>query len=125
MDYAQGGARKVTLEHTLDEITKIYDLANNTGIPSVRFFNFKRGKKNVTNNKVAELFKDRIYQGTTMIGTALETRVLKPFVFGKNMEKPLLVMCVTDGTVSSGVNHFFRASANDTTPRSRARKRVN
>lgn len=123
MDYAQDGARKATLKKTIDEITKVYDLANDTGILSVRFINNKQGKKEVSNKKVESLFHERIYEGSTKIGTALEKKVLKPFVLSKEkMEKPLLVMTITDGTVSSGVNHFSRASANDITPRLRARK---
>lgn len=102
MDYPENVGRKKTLKKTLEEITKIYDLANATGILSVRFINHKQGKKNVTNKKVEDLFHGRIYTGFTMIGTALEKKVLKKFVLDEpNMKKPLLVMTVTDGMVSS------------------------
>lgn len=107
MNYAEGGDRKKTLKKTLEQITKIYDQANGTGILSVRFINNTKGRKNVTHAKVDSLLDDRKYEGGTMIGTALEKRVIQPFVLTKKMVKPLLVMTITDGIVSSGVNYLF------------------
>lgn len=103
MNYEQEGARKETLRQTLEEVTKIYDLANENGLLVVRFINNTRGRKNVVNSKVNSIFDGRKYDGATMIGTALEKRMLLPFVKNKKkkMEKPLLVMTITDGRVSS------------------------
>lgn len=104
MNYMQKGARKATLKKTLEEVTKIYDLANENGLLAVRFINYPRGRKSVVNSKVEGIFENRKYDGTTMIGTALEKKMLGPFVRNKikdkKMEKPLLVMTITDGRVS-------------------------
>lgn len=104
MNYMQKGARKATLKKTLDEVTKIYDLANENGLLAVRFINTPKGRKSVVNSKVESIFDGRKYDGTTMIGTALEKKMLQPFVMdkitNKKMEKPLLVMTITDGRVS-------------------------
>lgn len=101
MNFEEGGERKKTLEQILHEITRVYDLANPTGLTAVRFLNATRWRKNVRNSDVASLLKDRVYNGATMIGTELQRKVLDKFVFvGEPMLKPLIVMTITDGEVS-------------------------
>lgn len=108
MDFEEGGERKIALERTLNEITKVYDLANPTGITAVRFMNAGRWEKNVRNSGVRALFKDRVYDGATMIGTQLKRKVLDRFVFTeKPMSKPLIVLTITDGEVRLDCRGFL------------------
>lgn len=95
----EGGKRIMTLKKTLTEIAKVYDLACPDGIKSVKFFNTGKGKKDITEQKVAVMLKDQSYWGTTKIGWALERKVLQNFVWKQAMTKPLLVMTITDGAV--------------------------
>lgn len=85
----------------MDHITSVYDLANPTGIRSVKFINAKRGLAKVRSGNWRRNFKDRDYDGMTRIGTALKTKILDQFVWREEMKKPLLVMIITDGEVSS------------------------
>lgn len=102
MNNEQDGARKGTLKRTLEEITKIYDLANKTGIMSLRFIDNPRGRKNVVYSKVDRVFQGRAYNGIRRIGTALDKKVLQPFVTKRReqMKKPLLIIVIADGAVS-------------------------
>jgi hypothetical protein len=99
MAVAQDGKRPEHLQKVLTEVSDIYSLARQQGINSVRFLNTKQGKKDVTPDRVAEVLKVRYY-GLTKIGTNLQKKILEPFVLNKKMEKPLLIMVITDGDVS-------------------------
>lgn len=89
------------LTNTLNEICKIYSLANETGIQSVRYLNHRQGKGNVGLKDVKEVISRCAYTGVTRIGTELHRRVLSTLVLNPKvpMSKPLLVIIVTDGTV--------------------------
>lgn len=89
------------LTNTLNEICKIYSLANETGIKAIRYLNNRKGKKDVKVEDVGEVVRRCAHTGVTRIGTELHNRVLSSFVLGPGvtMSKPLLVMIVTDGTV--------------------------
>lgn len=89
------------LTNTLGEICKIYSLANETGIKAIRYLNNRKGKKDVGLKDVAEVVSRCAHTGVTRIGTELHRRVLGGFVLKPEvpMNKPLLVMIVTDGTV--------------------------
>lgn len=91
---------------TIKEITKAYDLAKpKEGLLSVKFVNPAKGYKGINEQSVDHLMKDRTSwaRGTTQIGSALQNKVINNFVFNKRkkMERPLLVMIITDGEVSS------------------------
>lgn len=100
MNFEQGGERKKTMEQTLDEITKVYDLANSDGLKSVQFLNASKVRYNIKNSDIPGIFKYRVYNGMTMIGTELKRKVLDRFVFMEPMSKPLVVITITDGQVS-------------------------
>lgn len=100
MKTEQAGQRIKTLHRTIDEITRIYDYANENGIKSVKFLNEKRGIANLKNSNWKRNFDKKAYNGVTKIGTALGLKVLNKFVWGERMTKPLLVMIITDGDVS-------------------------
>jgi hypothetical protein len=99
-----GGERRANLGKVLVEVTKIYTLARSDGIVSVRFFNNREGRKNVTPQK-GDILSDITCTGLTMIGTQLRKKILEPFVYNMpgNPEdmgsKPVLVMVITDGDV--------------------------
>lgn len=101
MKIEQNGKRIETLHKTIDEITKVYDYANENGIKSVKFLNAKRGVMNIKNKNWKKQFDKIVYNGVTRIGTSLNLKILEKFVWGETMTKPLLVMIVTDGDVSS------------------------
>lgn len=89
------------LTNTLNEICKIYSLANKTGIKAVRYLNHRQGKGNVGLTDVKEVIRRCAHTGVTRIGTELHRRVLGDLVLNPKvpMIKPLLIMIVTDGTV--------------------------
>ncbi|KAH8145853.1 uncharacterized protein LAJ45_10178 [Morchella importuna] len=102
MNDEEGGKRIETLSKTMKKITMVYDLARpapNQGLVSVKFINCMKGYKNIDNRRVSPVLKKHAFWGTTQIGSALQKKVLDNFVFNPNapMEKPLLIMTVTDG----------------------------
>lgn len=99
MSTSESGTRIATLQRVMETITSVYDLANPNGILSVRWLNGAQGKRNVTQNKVAEMLGSHNYYGVTQIGTALSKKVLQRFIWERPAPKPLLVMVVTDGEV--------------------------
>lgn len=101
METEQDGQRIQTLKKTMSEITAIYDLANPTGIRSVRFLNAKTGLLNVKSTNWKKRFNAHDYTGVTRIGTSLQKKILDRFVYERRMEKPLLIITITDGDVSS------------------------
>ncbi|KAI5839450.1 hypothetical protein DFP73DRAFT_561684 [Morchella snyderi] len=99
MKSEQEGKRIETLHKTMDEITRVYDYANENGIKSVRFLNAKRGVAKIKNTNWKKQFDKIVYNGVTKIGTSLNLKILDKFVWGETMTKPLLVMIITDGDV--------------------------
>lgn len=100
METEQNGERIKTFKKTMLEITSVYDLANSRGIRSVRFINSKTAFKNIKRGNLRKHFANLKYDGMTRIGTALKDKVLANYVWAGPMEKPLLVMIITDGEVS-------------------------
>ena len=99
MIYEEKGARKDTLVRFIDHITKIYSLANKSGILAMRFMNHGGGKTNWTGSSQKYL-DNHDYGGLTRIGTELKKKILDKFAIGNpNQSKPLLVLIVTDGAV--------------------------
>lgn len=108
---ASGESTK-TLRNTLKEIVQIYNLANENGIKSIRFINHHKGKGNVKLGDLENVVDRCSRVGVTRIGTELHRKILIPFALGSKekkvtMTKPLLVMVITDGTVSLYIKHCF------------------
>lgn len=106
MSDEEGGKRIETLTKTMKKITMVYDLARpapDQGLVSVKFINCMKGYKNIDNRRVSPVLKRHAFWGTTQIGSALQKKVLDNFVFNPiaPMEKPLLIMTVTDGGVGN------------------------
>ncbi|KAF8540050.1 hypothetical protein BDD12DRAFT_804815 [Trichophaea hybrida] len=91
-----------TLRQVLESVAKIYTYARPEGIVAALFFNTRQGTRDVTPEKVEGLLGEIEYSGLTMIGTQLK-KILEPFLFncreGMRMQKPLLVVVITDGDV--------------------------
>lgn len=95
----QGGQRIMILQHLLDAIAGVYNLARERGILTAQFFNTAQGKKNITTQTVKTVIKGHHYGSATRIGTELKTKILDKFVIGVEMKKPLLVIVITDQAV--------------------------
>lgn len=100
METEQNGDRINSMKKTVEYITSVYDLANPTGIRVVKFINSKRRFLNIRRKHCRKLFMGVEYDGMSRIGTALELKILDQEVWRVKMEKPLLVMIITDGDVS-------------------------
>lgn len=92
-----------TLGNTLGCILEVYDLINENGIRSARYINNRRGRAKVTKTRLANVIDSCQRAGLSMIGTQLKRKILDPFVFSERVaiEKPLLVIIITDGEVRS------------------------
>lgn len=99
METEKEGVRIETLKRTISEITTIYDLAGPKGIRSIKFLNGKKGLRNIRSTNWKKRFDAHGYGGMTRIGSALKQKILNKFVFGTPMEKPLLIISITDGQV--------------------------
>jgi hypothetical protein len=110
---AEEGKRFETLKTVMNEVAEIYTLArpkaengNPGGIKSVRFFNTRQGKANVTPEKAKTILDSIAYTGLTKIGTELRRKILDPFLYKapEALKKPLLIMIITDGDVRPQVS---------------------
>lgn len=120
METEQEGLRIETLKKTISEITAIYDLASPTGIRSLKFLNSNSGLRNIRSTNWKKRFDDHDYRGMTRIGTALKQKILNKFVFGTQMEKPLLIILITDGEVRLPQSVAMDRTNNLLDPRRRA-----
>lgn len=101
MKFDDGGERVKTLQQVLHVITHFYALSQPDGkIKAVRFMNRRPGLDNATPEEIMEHISKHRYEGMTRIGKELEKKILRPFV-SKQMTRPLLVMIITDGDVST------------------------
>ncbi|KAL0632324.1 hypothetical protein Q9L58_008804 [Maublancomyces gigas] len=100
MLHQEGGLRIKNLQRVIDIIASVYTLTDDQVIPYVKFINSKQSRRNVTNKEASEITASHTWQGGVCLGSILRKRVLAPLVIGKYMEKPLLVITVTGGTVT-------------------------
>ena len=98
MGIGEGGARVETLNETLRATSAVYSLARTEGIKAIRLLNNSAIYSNVTPNRIASLMENIVFEGLTSIGTKLRDKVLVNYVT-PNMEKPLLVIVLTDAEV--------------------------
>lgn len=102
METEEEGMRKETLRQTLEAITSIYDLANTTGLASIRFLNSNTSYEDIKQRDLSRMWEHIVFSGVTKIGSALSKKVLDHFVWSvSKLKKPLLVMTITDGVVRS------------------------
>ena len=117
MVFEEGGKRKGYLKTILDFLGEIYSALSNghRGIRAIRFLN---GTDDLSvadmyqRDKIKDIIDDHVFDNQTYIGAGLMEKILRPFVFSdekwvkgtprkmRNMERPLLIMVITDGEVS-------------------------
>ena len=102
MKIEEEGRRIEALESTLLLIAEVYTLARSGGIRAIDFLNDETEEVDVRTDIVADIIKEHNFSGWTRIGTELKQKVLDDFV-GAHMEKPLLMITITDGGVSTTV----------------------
>lgn len=103
MIYSKDGPHVTTVQKTLGFISSIYGLARDKGIITIRFFNSRTGKRNVTDRTVKTVIKNHDFGGTARIGTELKKKIIDKFVSTepRKMKKPLLVVTITNGMVGA------------------------
>lgn len=103
MIYSKDGSHINTVQQTLELISSIYGLARDKGTITVRFFNSRTGKRNVTERNVGTVLSKLDFGGTARIGTELKKKIIDKFVSTepRKMKKPLLVVTITAGIVSA------------------------
>lgn len=97
----ENGSRVEALKHTLEIIADVYSLSrdeNPKGI-NIKFFNSTKRYTNVRKKHVAGIVDKHRFQGLTRIGTELKRKILDSFV-KPTMERPVLIITITDGDVS-------------------------
>jgi hypothetical protein len=100
MKREEGGKRIETLKRTLRSVAGVFSLARSEGINAVRFLNVGVGNTNVVPRTTNKIIDDHTFRHWTRIGTELKGKVLDKHVFGSiPMQKPLLVITITDGDV--------------------------
>ena len=122
MEFEEGGKRKEYLKTILGFLAEIYSALFNghRGIRAIRFLNNgtndndDRTADNMSQRAEIEgVINNHVFdEGLTSIGTGLMKKILRPFVFSdekwvkgtprkmRNMERPLLIMVITNGAVS-------------------------
>lgn len=103
--YDQKGIRIKQLQIVMNNFARVYDLARDNGIVSVRFLNTAMGKKNIKRKMVKSCIEGHTYGGVTRVGNELKNKILDKFV-SEDMKKPLLAIVITDGRVGSP-NHQY------------------
>ncbi|KAF8419520.1 hypothetical protein EV426DRAFT_576873 [Tirmania nivea] len=118
MEFEEAGRRKTAVKGVLAFIADIYGAVSEKqrGIRAIRFLNGNDDLEadNIqTREQIDEVIDNHEFEGLTRIGTGLMQKILKPFVFDdakwnksskearnlKQLERPLLIMVITDGAV--------------------------
>ena len=117
MAFEEGGVRREYVKTILIFLAEVYSALSNghRGIRAIRFLN---GTDDFTadnmsqRDEIEEVIDNHEFKGLTGTGAGLMRKILKPFVFSdetwdkryprkmQNMERPLLIMVITDGAVS-------------------------
>lgn len=101
MIFEEGGERIQDLKLILAKVAEVATLFDDDGIV-VRFMNSQtQGNGIHTAQEANNLINQVNFTGMTPLGSRLEERVIRPFlaagVQGRNLEKPILVITITDG----------------------------
>ena len=99
MKTEEEGKRIEALKTALQLIADVYTLARPDGILAIDFVNDSTEERDVRTDIVADIIAEHRFSGLSRIGTALKRKVLDNFVT-EDMERPLLVITITDGAVS-------------------------
>ena len=119
MEFEESGRRKVAVKGVLSFIADIYGAVSGKerGIRAIRFLNGNdelEAGNIMTAEQIDRVIDNHEFEGLTRIGTGLMQKILKPFVFDetvkwgrgsvgarklKQLERPLLIIVITDGAV--------------------------
>lgn len=99
-------ARMKLLHELVNAIVKMYSLVNEGGVKSIKFLNHRHGQDQVREGMIKEVLTRSAFNGPSRLGTELYKKILSPLVLGTAtkpivMQKPLLVIIITDGYVGS------------------------
>ena len=118
MKFTEGGRRIDALKDVLYFLARLYGTVSNDmrGIKAIRFLNNTTQLKIddlTTKHQIDSVINSHNFEGLTRIGAGLMRHILKPFVFEDDpswvpgtpkklqaMERPLLIMVITDGAVT-------------------------
>ncbi|RPA79740.1 hypothetical protein BJ508DRAFT_415742 [Ascobolus immersus RN42] len=98
------------LKGTVKTVSGIFQLSRSNpkeGITNVRFLNSRMFATNLKPGRVDSLFKGVEFQGETMIGGALYTKILQRYDYTK-ATKPLIVVVITDGEIEGERQDFLK-----------------
>lgn len=102
MLHEEGGTRIQDLQLIVGYVAQVASIFDLDGI-TVRFLNTNLPAgvgDSIRDRKAAEQLITQVsFRGITPLGTALEQKILKPFVYDapQKLDKPILVICITDG----------------------------
>ncbi|KAI8808122.1 hypothetical protein BJ742DRAFT_772442 [Cladochytrium replicatum] len=101
MIFEEGGSRIDDLKFIATKVAEVATLFDQDGI-SMRFMKDTRHGDNLrTPDECDALISSLRFAGMTPLGTALEQRVLRPFVLDRiassSLKKPVLIIIITDG----------------------------
>ncbi|KAI5788997.1 hypothetical protein EDC01DRAFT_707249 [Geopyxis carbonaria] len=100
--------RQITLEETLVAVTDIVQRACEAKSIALRFLNRPDLWDKINTRKVCNIVRNKVvWEGTTPIGTMLKRRILDEFV-KEDMERPVLVIIVTDGMIEGEPEGLLR-----------------
>jgi len=117
MAIEEGGKRITALRDTLRRVTSFATKLNPEGI-SIRVLNRTIGDVDYrkSEHEVEKAMRNVRYEGPTLLGTVLESKIIYPLItrkaYDKKLKKPVIVVIVTDGEVSIGVNGRLNPPAN-------------
>jgi hypothetical protein len=101
MAFEEDGERIEDLKFILDKVASVATLFDDDGI-SVRWMNSSLEADHICSTKdVQRMFESIRFNGKTPLGTNLDKKVIRPFLFGRgSINKPILCVAVTDGEPS-------------------------
>ena len=116
MEFVESGKRKEALMDVLHFLARLYGAVSKDmrGIRAIRFLNGgdHLNADNLNKEDIENVIKAHRFKGLTRIGAGLMREILKPFVFAddpswvkgtpklRQLERPLLIMVITDGAVT-------------------------
>ena len=118
MEFVESGKRKEALMDVLHFLARLYG-AVTEGLHGIRAIRFLNGGHHLMadnlkkKDDIEDVIKAHKFKGLTRIGAGLMREILKPFVFAddpswvkgnpkklRQLERPLLIMVITDGAVT-------------------------
>lgn len=102
MQFAENGSRIDDLREILAKVSEVATLFDEDGI-LIRFMNSDIAGNGIkTAADAASLLRNIRFDGTTPLGSALESKIVRPLFINNmnNLQKPILVIAITDGEPS-------------------------